>query len=166
MKTIPLTKGYFAKVDNEDYEELAKVRWQVALDPRNSDGNPRARRTIYINSKNRPVLMHRVIMNAKAGQYIDHINRDALDNRKSNLRFCTLSQNQHNRGMSCNNKSGFKGVSWDKTKKKWRAQIEVNSKVLYLGLFNFKEEAALAYNEAAKKHFGKFALLNKLTHYL
>lgn len=104
--------------------------------------------------------LHRLIMNPRPDEYIDHINGDGLDNRKCNLRICTNSQNNANKGKQKNNKSGYKGVSWDKTRNKWKADIMVNKKTIYLGRFNVINDAARAYNNAAVKYFGEFARLN------
>nr|WP_269140600.1 HNH endonuclease [Proteus terrae] len=92
--------------------------------------------------------------------HIDHIDGDKLNNRIENLRICTHNQNQHNQGIRASNKSGYKGVSWMKSVKKWQAQICCNSKVTHLGLYTNKIEAAKAYDEAAKKLHGDFAWLN------
>ena len=103
--------------------------------------------------------MHRIIMEAETGQEVDHINGDKLDNRKDNLRFCTHQQNM----VNWNNKRGkskYRGVSWCKRDKKWKAQIQSHSKNRLIGRFREEEEAAKAYNIEAKKEFGNFALLN------
>nr|WP_268987487.1 HNH endonuclease [Providencia alcalifaciens] len=92
--------------------------------------------------------------------HIDHIDGDKLNNRIENLRICTHNQNQHNQGIRASNKSGYKGVSWMKSVKKWHAQICCNSKVTHLGLYTCKIEAAKAYDEAAKQLHGEFAWLN------
>lgn len=94
--------------------------------------------------------------------FVDHINRNGLDNYRCNLRPATRLQNRMNCGLSKRNKSGFKGVSWHKSCNKWVAKIEINDKSIYLGLFDDKIEAAKAYNAAAKKHFGEFAWLNPI----
>jgi len=83
--------------------------------------------------------------------YIDHINGDKTDNRISNLRDCSNSENLHNTGLSSRNTSGYKGVSWSRRAKKYRASIKVNSKYHYLGSFDSAYEAHLAYIEASKK---------------
>jgi hypothetical protein len=92
---------------------------------------------------------------------VDHIDLDGTNNRWSNLREATTSQNGANRGKHRDNKSGFKGVYADGNK--WLACIMVNYRAIRLGLFSTKEEAALAYNEAAKKHHSEFARLNDVS---
>jgi len=110
--------------------------------------------------------MHRLITNAKPGEIIDHINRNSLDNRKCNLRKCSNSQNQWNTVKQKNNKSGFKGVYWNKEKEKWQAQISFGKDAVgkqvtfYLGRFDNVLEAAAAYDKKAKELHGKFARLN------
>ena len=140
----PLHKG--AKVDDEDFELLRKYRW------RENDEGYAAR-----SSKGATYQMHRLIMRASRGVMIDHINNKPLDNRKANLRLCTNAQNQMNRGKQSNNTSGYKGVSWEKRQKKWRACIEVAGKAISIGYFKDKLQAHEAYKEAAKKYHGEFA---------
>ena len=109
------------------------------------------------------VMEHRLVMEKHLGRYlqpnefIDHKDRVVSNNQLENLRLCTLSQNQWNRLKQKNNTSGYKGVSWHKQGKKWRAIIQIYYKYINLGLFPTKEEAASAYNEAAKKYHGEFA---------
>jgi len=102
-------------------------------------------------------LMHRVILDAPKGQIVDHINGKCLDNRRSNLRIVTASQNSINKKISTKNTSGFKGVSFHKGDKKWRACIKVNGVSKFLGSFNDKLDAASAYAEAAKVLHGEYA---------
>jgi hypothetical protein len=105
--------------------------------------------------------MHTQILGLIEGTRIDHARpENTLDNRRSNLRRATASENGANRGIPAHNKSGFKGVSWHKARSKWRAFIKVNRKQIHLGLFSQKEDAARVYDQAAILHFGKFARLN------
>lgn len=87
---------------------------------------------------------------------LDHINTIKTDNRISNLREATNQQNQYNRGLQSNNKSGLKGVSWNKAQKKWLARIRADKKLFHLGSFNKKEDAHHAYIEEAKRLHGEF----------
>ena len=91
---------------------------------------------------------------------IDHKNQIKTDNRISNLRAVTSSQNKGNIGLLRNNKSGFRGVSFNARSQKWHAQIKINGKQTYLGRFDLPEQAAKIYNAAAVLHFGEFAHLN------
>jgi hypothetical protein len=88
---------------------------------------------------------------------IDHINGIRDDNRWINLRTATRQENCYNRGKQLNNKSGYKGVSWNNSRSKWVAQIVINGKKKHLGLFIAKEQAYYSYCEAAKKFHGEFA---------
>lgn len=99
-------------------------------------------------------------MGVPEGLFIDHKNWNKLDNRRENLRICNRNQNGANLFVKRRNKSGFKGVSWKNSHSKWCAQIKTKHKVVYLGLFLKKEDAAAAYNEAATKIHGEFAFLN------
>jgi hypothetical protein len=93
----------------------------------------------------------------------DHINHNGLDNRKTNLRICTTSQNAQNRPKDTRNISGYKGVGRCMSRGcnyEWRAEIKINGKKIHLGLFHSPEKAALAYDKAARNLFGEFALTN------
>lgn len=108
------------------------------------------------------ILIHRLILNAPKGLEVDHINGNRLDNRRSNLRLATSSQNKCNRGARKDNTSGYKGVSWHSQRNKWNARIKAGAKYLHLGLFENIKDAARAYNEASRKFHGEFAYINKL----
>lgn len=110
--------------------------------------------------EDKTTYMHRVIMNCPEGMQVDHINGNKKDNRRSNLRICSASQNMANRSKPSNNTSGYKGVGWRKSRCKWIASIRVNSNLYHLGSFDCKHQAALTYDIAAKKYFGEFADLN------
>lgn len=155
-KEISLTQSKVALVDAEDCEWLNQWKWCANL----QHGIFYATRHIYKNGKRKSIYMHREIIKLLDNMFIDHINRNGLDNRKSNLRICNKSQNAMNRERQINNKSGYKGVCWGKQCKKWRAYININKKPTSIGLFKTKEDAALAYNETAIKYHGRFAKLN------
>ena len=158
MKLVPLTKGFFAIVDDEDFEWLSRYRWCVNL-----SNAPRAYRPYLSDEKHGVIYMHREIIRARACEIVDHINGNSLDNRKQNLRIATAQQNAWNSKMR-KNRHGFKGVQFrdDLKKKPWKAAITVNRRSKNLGYFATKELAAKAYNEAAIKYFGKFARLNEV----
>jgi len=156
MKKIKLSRGLFAKVDEEDFEYLNQFKWHALK------GNT----TFYAQRdicKNKSVLMHREIMKTPKGKVTDHINHNGLDNRKKNLRICTAQENSCNRRLQKNASSKYKCVIQHCITQKWRAYIRYKKQSIYLGVFNSEKEAALAYNKAAKELFGKFAFLNKIS---
>lgn len=153
---MPLTKGLVTKLDLEDWV-LIKGRSFRAM-PTNKTNVFYAITGTGKDTKS----LHRIITQASPGEHVDHINGDRLDNRRVNLRICTHRQNRANSKIYSNNRTGYKGVGWVKDKSKFRARIKVNYKEISLGLYDSKEEAALAYNKAALKYFGKYAKLNKI----
>jgi hypothetical protein len=106
--------------------------------------------------------MHRIILNAPPHLVVDHINHNGLDNRKANLRLCTVAQNNQNTRPHANpNKlSKYKGVSLDKNRNLYIALIHRNKKNYYLGRFKNETDAAKAYDKKAAELFGEFAYLN------
>jgi hypothetical protein len=152
---IILSDGSHALVDLCDYEFLMQWKWTGVK-------NGYARRGEWNGGKGKYFLMHRVIMNAKSGQVIDHINGNRCDNRRCNLRFASNAQNQFNRRKSTGAASRYKGVVYcqDRRKKKWRASIKAGDRTLYLGHFSTEIEAAQAYDNAAKEVAEQFARLN------
>jgi hypothetical protein len=154
---IKLTKGKVALIDDID-ADLAELKWQASA----THGGYYAVRHLARPSKT--LLLHRTILERMTGRTLtkteltDHINGDKLDNRRTNLRIATPTQNLQNRGKTKQNKSGYKGVSWYRAMGKWRAQITVNGKKTYLGTFATPEEAYAAYAAAAaEKLHGEFA---------
>lgn len=158
MKYIPLTQGQVAIVDDEDYEYLNQWKW-YALWQRNIK-NFYAVRKQRVNGKRVMIFMHRLIMRAKPGEQVDHINHITLDNRKCNLRICNRYENMHNSRKPINNSTGFKGVSFDRKIKKFKTQICVLGRSVYLGAYDNILDAAIAYDQAALKYFGDFAYPN------
>jgi hypothetical protein len=158
MKIINLTQKQYTIVDDDDYENLIKFKWYARKDC----NTYYALRFKYNNKKHTEILMHRLILNAPNNFKVDHIDGNGLNNQKYNLRLCTSQQNNFNMGISKHNKSGFKGVSFCKSRNKWYAYIMINGRTKNLGRFLSINEAALKYNNAAKKYFGEFARLNKL----
>jgi hypothetical protein len=150
MKQIPLTQGKFALVDDEDYEYLNQWKWHidnygyaVRLAPRPS---------------HTPIRMSRVIAETPKGMWVDHANRDRLDNRRCNLRNCTPSQNLSNSVRK--NKSGFRGVYYHKSSGTWHGETCFNGVRKSAGYYKTPEEAARAYDKLAKEMQGEFASLN------
>lgn len=164
MKLIPLGlnarkhRGYFAKVDDEDYEELMKYSWQVSYSSKVKSFY--AYRSKKIKGRVFKTAMHRQVTGAPKGKDVDHINHDTLDNRRSNLRLCSRGENLGNRRKLKRLTSKYKGVWWKKEGNIWEAGIRFNGTVTRLGYFNDEEEAARAYDAVAPEYFGEFAHLN------
>ena len=153
---IPRTKGLFVKVDPEDYIWLSQFRWHCKV---NKDA-VYAVRTIQVKGRSQRIFMHRLLMNTPAGMVCDHINHDGLDDRKANLRNCTIAQNNANRRSAANSSSKYIGVSRDKRRNKWVAHIKINGEEKYLGSYDVEEDAARAYDAAAWAQHGVYANLN------
>lgn len=154
---IPLSRGMYALIDPEDYERVSAFKWH-AFQP--SSGRVWYARTLLYEGRQRPLFMHRLILEAPKGSQVDHRNQDGLDNRRNNLRFATHSQNQWNRGKTRENSSGFKGVTATRNKQKWQAIIKRRGQAFYLGSFSDPAEAARAYDQKAREVDGEFARLN------
>ena len=150
---IPLSRGTFTIVDTKNLRMLNLYKWYMAR----SYGYKRyARRA----ENGKTIYMHREIMNAPDGMGVDHINGNGLDNRRENLRFCTIAQNRMNSVKIIAKSSGFKGVEWHKSHHKWRARITAAKKEIHIGYFNTELDAAEAYDEKALELFGEFAKPN------
>lgn len=160
MMILELTRGYFTILDDEDYERFAGMGWWAQVGKEGS--SVYAVKSISRGSRkagNKRLHLHRLILGLGEGQEADHINRDTLDNRRSNLRVATRTQNIWNRSSGEGFASPFKGVSRRKSGK-WVARITINGKRVSLGYFWSEEEAAKAYDRAALENFGEFAYLN------
>jgi hypothetical protein len=159
-RRIALTHGAHAVVDDEDFERLNAHKWHLK--------GSYAARAIYLGRRagkeiKRYELMHRAVADAPAGTQVDHIDGDVLNNTRANLRITDATGNRRNsrkiasiRGRPCS--STFKGVHWHKGA--WMAQIRVRGRRIYLGRYATERDAALAYDSAAREHFGEFAWLN------
>jgi HNH endonuclease/AP2 domain len=155
MKEIPLTKGKVALVNDDDHEWLSRYKWYARHNP---NGNWYAVRRTSRRADHSFVWMHRAIMGGPSqGFDIDHRNGNGLDNQRKNLRVATRSQNNANGKLHINNTSCVKGVSWDKARRKWAAEMRANYRTIHLGRFADKEEAIRVRRAAAQALFGEFA---------
>ncbi len=149
MKLVELTKGYFAIVDDDDFERVTKYEWQT---------NYHHDEKIYVTCgpyEDHPYRkLHHFILNTS--EQVDHINRNGLDNRKDNLRLATTEQNCANRRGWKNSESGYKGVTRVTSSGRWQARYRGEQ----LGTFDTPEEAAKVYDVAAFNHMGEFAFQN------
>lgn len=155
--TIPESKRWPESIvlfDSQDKEIVNPYGWGI-----NYQGYVYAS---YVKSRcnEAKLLMHRLIMGLTVndGKIVDHANMNRLDNRRSNLRLCTRSQNQFNQKPGRSKKSPYKGVCYDKGR--WMARISMNGKKIFLGIFDTPEQGAMAYDAAAKIHHGEFAKTN------
>jgi len=144
-------------VDEADYEYLMQHEWWL--------DTGYATRAVADDGQVYRIKMHNVIYYRKEQRRavsVDHVNRDSLDNTRKNLRSATQAQQTHNRGLMKTNTTGLIGVSWVKKDKRFRAQIMVDGKYIYLGQFKDKYKAAAVRDAAALEHHGEFAVLNEV----
>lgn len=152
IRTIPLTNGGHTIVDQADYPALSRWKWK-------RDHRGYARRSV--SSTKGSVAMHRWIALPDPDRFIDHMNRNKLDNRRCNLRECSPAQNGWNADTRSTNRSGYKGVVWESRQGFWCARIRVgNGRRYYLGSSHDPVVMALAYDSAARRLHGEFARLN------
>lgn len=144
------------EIDDEDYEKVSKYNWTL----RYFNGKPAAIQTSP--TKTITIVLARMLMGCikDNGMDVDHRDRNIFNNKKSNLRWATLSENCVNKGRYSNNTSGYKGVCWKKGSDKWCAYIRFENKRYHLGYFECKILAAIAYDNAAIDLHGEFAALN------
>lgn len=150
MKYIPLSKGQFAVVDDEDYESLSQFKWCLHSNgyAKRHEGGRNNRRCIY---------MHRMVARALESDSVDHADGNKLNNSRSNLRVCTHQQNCYNTKMHKDNISGKKGVTLIKATGRYMARIQANGKSRHLGVFATPEEASECYAQAAQRLHGEFS---------
>ena len=162
MKTIPLTRGLVAVVDDEDWYRLVGYSWRAHKDSRT--GEYRAIRSLRRVSGRRPCsyMSREVVGMIPDGLLVDHINHNTLDNRRENLSLVSNSQNNTNRRKIRRLSSSFKGVYFHKASGKWIARITFNGKISYLGLHDNEMSAAIAYDNASKLKHGSFGLTNRV----
>ncbi len=145
-------------VDNDDYEKYKNINWSLVN--KRYAGRQLSRKNGI--EKQTKVFLHRLIMgiNNDLSVSVDHIDGNGLNNQKANLRKCSHSENMCNRGSCKNSSSKYKGVRWDKERKKWAARIGLRGKGIALGRYENEIDAAVSYNIAAKQYHGEFAKLN------
>lgn len=156
-----LTQNRIALVDDEDYDRIAELKWH-AHNMHNS-GIFYAGHFFKINGKYKYAHMHTFILNRIGIKtIIYHKDGNGLNNQKENLRICSSSDNSKNKRQSITSKSKYKGVYLIRKSGMYRARIQVDGKRLHLGCFVNQIDACIAYNNAALKYFGEFALINEI----
>lgn len=159
LKIVSPKYGEFIVLyDDEDHGKILKHTWGISK----YGNNFYAKTMIGEKNKQKILYLHRFILNAKYGDIIDHKDNNTLNNKKSNIRFCSHQNNMMNRKPEKNSSSKFKGIYYNKNSNLWHSQIYKNFKKIHLGYFENEIDAALAYNGAAKYLFGKYAYLNKI----
>lgn len=155
MKLLPLTKGFFAMVDDADFELVNQYRWYYTggYAARKATINLQGRKRGTCKQKQKTLYLARFLMGEPIGMNVDHKNLNPLDNQRHNLRICTGQQNKQNVAK-------YKGVSWSKAAKKWHSGIRINNVSTNLGHYTEERFAAEAYNNVAKLVQGEFARLN------
>jgi len=162
MKSFNITQRngnqHTVLVDDADYDEVMKYKWHVS-DGRNTFyvGRNKYLGTFDGKKKYKYLQIHRQLLDLTDPKIeVDHRDHNGLNNQRENLRVANHNQNQHNQAPRKNTSSKYKGVSWDKSNKKWQANIKINGKQKKLGRFTNEYEAHLIYEKAAKELFGEF----------
>lgn len=155
MVEIKLPCGNVAVVDDDDYSLVAPHSWRAAVCSRRKRISG-----VLAKGNGKPILIHRLILGVADGEIVDHKDRNPLNNTRGNLRICSQMQNMRNRGIARHNKCGLKGVYADERRRRWRAEIRVDRRRICLGSYATKELAAEAYDRAAIRYHGEFAVTN------
>lgn len=137
-------------IDKEDYEKVSQFYW----------GKYSGSNYFCSCGGGSKKWLHRYLIGADFGEYVDHINNNCNDYRQSNLRICNNAENNRNRWLQINNTSGYPGVCWTKREQKWRARIKVDGREIHLGYFENKNDAIFAKRCAEEKYFGTFSYAN------
>ncbi len=147
---IVLPSGHLTVVDPDIYAAAFGFDWRDNAE-------------LYVRAtvNGQRTFLHRFVMGAGPGEVVDHRNHNPLDNRRINLRVCTTAQNQANKQRPRTNTSGYKGVVWRASRRKWEAAIQPRGASQFLGRFDDPWEAAQAYNAAAVEIYGEYAHLNE-----
>lgn len=159
-RQIELTQGQVALIDAEDYEKVSQYKWHAAWGERTRSYYAAHSEWVKGSGRPRTIRMHRVILDAPDGLMVDHVNHNTLDNRKENLRLCDQAANSANARQRRDSTAPYKGIEQDRTTGRWYAHIKVHGKRIYLGVFDEPVEAARAYDQAARVHFGEYAYTN------
>lgn len=150
---VTLTKGHRCVIDAKDVSLVSSYSWYAE----------EKKTTVYAKTsyrdgeKYKSIFMHRLLLRPDDGKFCDHIDHDGLNNRRSNLRVCTIRENLANSRLRATSSSGYKGVYWEKDRGKWRAQIGFNGKKIKLGRYDTPEEAHKAYVKASQELYGEFS---------
>ena len=158
FRCIKLTRGKYAIVDVEDFEQLNKYKWHCT---HYSYAKRAVSKRFDKGRRQVEVYIHKLVCPAPKGMIVDHINRNSLDNRKVNLRAATQKQNVWNRKfIRKTGKTSYNGIRWDESREKWQVRLTINGRRKSFGYYADEIEAAKAYDRVAKKYRGEYAFLN------
>ena len=153
--------GYRVIIDDDDWDKVKMYRWHVDQVYLRRSGNYYFRTRPYKNGQRITLVLHKYVKGVSPeGMYIDHINRNTLDNRKENLRFVTPQQNKYNQKTRKDNTSGYKGVGVQTHCKRYIVRIVYGGKRHSLGTFDSPEDGARVYDKKALEVFGEYAVTN------
>lgn len=152
-KALRLRGGASTMLDDTDYDRAKDFRWHKTT-------NGYVAGFVMEQGVRRRVYLHRWLLEAQPGQIVDHIDGNKLNNRRSNLRLVTRSQNQANRRHNRNSRSRYKGVTWHKRRGMWMARIQVRGRRITIGYFVDPLQAAYEYDAFARTFFGEYARVN------
>lgn len=155
---VPLTQGQNMIVDEDRFDYFSEWSWHTL----NRRGNFYGGRTEKVDGKKIEIYAHDVVLPPPPNKFVDHINRNPLDNRACNLRLSSNAENLWNRGAQQNNTSGYKGVTFKKHCKMFAARIKANGIEHHIGYFKVARDAAVAWNAKAKELHGEFAYQNEV----
>jgi hypothetical protein len=162
MGEIRLTNGDVALVDDDCVTLLEGYKWNCAVKKLKHGESKYASAYVKNGDEWDHLLMHRIIVGATKGVIVDHVDGNGINNHRYNLRIATHTQNMRNRQVTPGFTSVYKGVWWNKRDRVWQACIKCDGRTIHLGSFRTQEQAAVSYNEAARKYHGDFSLLNNL----
>jgi len=155
MRKVTVGRKFHAFVSDDDYARVSKLRWQI----QKKGAYNYAVNEVWIDGKRHRLLMHRFILDLRPGEFCDHIDSNGLNNQRDNLRKCTHAENMRNRWKRKATESNpAKGVY--KRGSRFVSVIRINGRQRVIGYFDDLKEAAVAYDEQARKHFGEFARPN------
>lgn len=158
MKRIKLTQNKYALVDDADFEWLDSFKWH-ADKSRNTWYVKHSKHVVGTKNKCKIIQMHRLIMKPKGSSVVDHIDGNGLNNQRKNLRVCTTIQNSWNKRKALNNTSGYRGISFRKSRQTWLVRIMKNGKEVFNKNFKTIEEAIIECNKALEKNHENYAKL-------
>lgn len=150
---LPISGKYShlqVEIDKEDWDKVKKHIWWVSCKTRNNYYQ------VYTQVKRKTIVLSRLLIEAPSHLVVDHIDRNPLNNKKSNLRLATAAQNSYNMNMKNSNTTGVIGVDYRKDRNKYRALIRIDGRKISLGHYDTLEEAAKVRQETAREWFGKW----------